>query len=75
MRFPRTCLCRKGMRAKEGAQQGNSFGAPHRYAETTWAGDMEWGAAELFRATGDEQDLADAKRYARLAGADQAEVT
>ena len=33
--------------AKEGVQQGNSYGAPYRYAETTWADDMEWGAAEL----------------------------
>ena len=27
--------------AKEGVQQGNSYGAPYRYAETTWADDME----------------------------------
>jgi hypothetical protein len=39
--------------AKEGVQQGNSYGAPYRYAETTWADDMEWGAAELYRATKD----------------------
>jgi endoglucanase len=57
-------------KAKEGVQQGNSFGAPYRYEETTWADDMEWGAAELFRATGDRQYLADAKRYARLAATD-----
>ena len=38
---------------QEGVQQGNSYGAPYRYAETTWADDMEWGAAELYRATGD----------------------
>jgi hypothetical protein len=54
-------------KAKEGVQQGNSFGAPYRYEETTWADDMEWGAAELFRATRESQFLADAKRYARLA--------
>lgn len=54
-------------KAKEGVQQGNSYGAPYRYAETTWADDMEWGAAELFRATGDKQYLADAVRYADLA--------
>lgn len=35
-------------KAKEGVQQGNSYGAPYRYEETTWADDMEWGAAELF---------------------------
>jgi|ERR1041384_3500027 hypothetical protein len=54
-------------RAKEGVQQGNSYGAPYRYAETTWADDMEWGAAELFRATRDNRYLRDAKRYALLA--------
>ena len=54
--------------AKEGVQQGNSYGAPYRYAETTWADDMEWGAAELFRATREIRYLRDAKRYALLAG-------
>jgi hypothetical protein len=54
--------------AKEGVQQGNSYGAPYPYAETTWADDMEWGAAELFRATRDARFLRDAKRYALLAG-------
>jgi hypothetical protein len=54
----------------EGVQQGNSYGAPYRYAETTWADDMEWGAAELFRATRDAPYLEDGKRYARLAGAE-----
>ena len=52
---------------QEGVQQGNSFGAPYRYEETTWADDMEWGAAELFRATREQQFLADAIRYARIA--------
>lgn len=28
-------------RRMEGVQQGNSCGAPHRYAESTWADDME----------------------------------
>ncbi len=54
-------------KAKEGVQQGNSYGAPYRYEETTWADDMEWGAAELFRATGERKYLNDAIRYARLA--------
>lgn len=53
---------------KEGFQQGNSFGAPYRYNEDTWADDMEWGAAELFEATGDSAYLDDARRYARLIG-------
>lgn len=55
-------------RAKEGVQQGNSFGAPYRYAEASWADDMEWGAAELYRETGEAALLDDAARYARLAG-------
>jgi endoglucanase len=55
-------------KAKHGVQQGNSYKAPYRYAETTWTDDMEWGAAELFRATGDQQYLADAIEYADQAG-------
>lgn len=54
-------------RAQEGVQQGNSYGSPYRYEETTWADDMEWGAAELFRATSEKRFLEDAKRYAQLA--------
>jgi hypothetical protein len=54
--------------ANEGYQQGNSYGAPYRYTERTWADDMEWGAAELYRATGEGRYLEDAKRYARIAG-------
>ena len=57
-------------RKQEGVQQGNSYGAPYRYAETTWADDMEWGAAELFRATRDARYLRDAKRYATLAASE-----
>ncbi len=57
-------------KADEGVQQGNSYGAPYRYEESTWADDMEWGAAELFRATGDKQYLSDAIRYAELAATD-----
>jgi hypothetical protein len=55
-------------KAKEGFQQGNSVRAPYRYEESTWADDMEWGAAELARATGEARYLEDAKRYARLCG-------
>jgi len=70
--FANRCL-RAGMevyelgRAKEGVQQGNSYSSPYRYEETTWADDMEWGAAELFRATGERRYLDEAKRYAKLA--------
>ncbi|MDB6109818.1 MAG: glycoside hydrolase family 9, partial [Pedosphaera sp.] len=52
--------------AKEGVQQGNSYSAPYRYAETTWADDMEWGAAELYHATRNRHYLDDAKRYAKM---------
>jgi hypothetical protein len=54
-------------RSKEGVQQGNSYGAPYRYEEATWADDMEWGAAELFRATREQRYLDEARHYARLA--------
>ncbi|HKQ06463.1 MAG TPA: glycoside hydrolase family 9 protein [Blastocatellia bacterium] len=57
-------------KAREGVQQGNSYLAPYRYEETTWADDMEWGGAEMYRATGDRQYLSDAKRYADLAAAE-----
>jgi len=71
--FARTCLqagievYRLG-RTNEGVQQGNSYSAPYRYAETTWTDDMEWGAAALFCATGAANYVADAKHYAALAG-------
>ena len=48
----------------QGYQQGNSYGAPYRYNENTWTDDMEWGAAELFKATGDRQYLEDAMLHA-----------
>ncbi|MGY5851302.1 glycoside hydrolase family 9 protein [Salegentibacter sp. F14] len=54
-------------REQEGFQQGNSFGAPYRYNEDTWADDMEWAAAELFVNTGKETYLNDAKAYAEMA--------
>jgi endoglucanase len=49
---------------KEGYQQGNSFGAPYRYNEDTWTDDMEWAAAELYRATKKTEYLNEAKKYA-----------
>jgi endoglucanase len=54
---------------KQGYQQGNSYGAPYRYNEDTWADDMEWAAAELYKATGDTAYLKDAIRYAEIIGA------
>lgn len=53
---------------QEGYQQGNSYGAPYRYAEDTWADDMEWAAVELFKVTGEKQYKDDAVHYALLAG-------
>ncbi|SHF72799.1 N-terminal ig-like domain of cellulase [Salegentibacter echinorum] len=52
---------------QEGFQQGNSYGAPYRYNEDTWADDMEWAAAELFINTREEQYLEDAMHYAEMA--------
>jgi len=49
---------------KRGFQQGNSYGAPYRYSEKTWADDMEWGAAELYKSTKNRKYLEDAKKYA-----------
>ena len=52
----------------EGYQQGNSYGAPYRYEENTWADDMEWAAAELYKVTGQKKFLKDARHYAKLIG-------
>lgn len=53
-----------------GYQQGNSYGAPYRYNEDSWHDDMEWGAAELYRLTGDEEYLQKAMTHAREIKAD-----
>ena len=53
-------------KAKEGYQQGNSYGAPYRYEESTWADDMEWAAAELYKCTKQQNYLVDARRYAKI---------
>ncbi|MEZ5070464.1 MAG: glycoside hydrolase family 9 protein [Bacteroidales bacterium] len=55
-------------RRTEGYQQGNSYGAPYRYEENTWADDMEWAAALLFRITGEKHFLREARHYARIIG-------
>ena len=52
----------------EGFQQGNSYGAPYRYNERTWADDMEWASAVLFKATREKKYLNDALHYADLIG-------
>jgi hypothetical protein len=51
---------------QEGYQQGNSFGAPYRYEENTWADDMEWAAAELFKVTKRDSFLTEAREYAEI---------
>lgn len=58
-----------GLRQK-GCQEGTPCRAPYRYHEVTWADDMEWGAAELYRVTGKSNYLEEAKLFARLAGVD-----
>ncbi|TBW25851.1 glycoside hydrolase family 9 [Gramella sp. KN1008] len=57
-------------KAREGFQQGNSYGAPYRYNEDTWADDMEWAAAELYKNTREEIYLEDAMRYAEMINSD-----
>jgi endoglucanase len=57
-------------KAKEGVQQGNSYSQPYRYAETTWADDMEWGASVLYRVSNVKDFLEDAKHYTKLAAND-----
>src|SRR5690606_40218694 len=43
---------------------------PYTTLFRSWADDMEWGAAELFRATGESRYLTEAKRYAETAAAE-----
>ncbi len=52
----------------EGYQQGNSFGAPYRYEENTWADDMEWAAAQLYKISKKQKYLKDARKYAKIIG-------
>lgn len=51
---------------QEGYQQGNSYGAPYRYNENSWADDMEWAAAELFKLSGQESYLREAIYYSSI---------
>ena len=55
-------------KAKKGSQEGTPCRAPYRYYEKTWADDMEWGASELFRVTGDSIYYWDAVKFSKLAG-------
>ena len=70
--FAKTCLASARSlyqlgREKEGFQQGNSYSVKYRYNETTWADDMEWGAAELYKATGEKHYLDEAIYYSKMA--------
>lgn len=49
-----------------GSCEGVPCRAPYRYYENTWADDMEWGAAEMFKVTRVASYLEDAKNFARL---------
>ncbi len=53
---------------QEGFQQGNSYGAPYRYEENTWADDMEWAAAQLYKISEKHNYLKDARKYAEIIG-------
>lgn len=69
--FAETCLqaaldLYKMGQKQEGYQQGNSFSAPYRYEENTWADDMEWAAAELYKITKHEDFLDEARGYAEI---------
>lgn len=54
--------------AQPGYQQGVSYLSKYRYNEDTWADDMEWGAAELYKMTHRSVYLEQAKKYARQIG-------
>jgi len=49
-----------------GCQEGTPCRSPYRYSENTWADDMEWGAAELYKVTQNSKYLQDAKNFAKL---------
>jgi hypothetical protein len=60
-------LYRLGL-ARPGAAMSVPVRAPYYYGESTYLDDMEWGAVELFRATGERPFLEHAIRYADQAG-------
>lgn len=53
-----------------GCQQGTPCLASYRYHESTWADDMQWGAAELHKVTGGQRYLDDAVTFARMIQSD-----
>lgn len=48
-----------------GSQEGVPHLAPYRYYEKTWADDMEWAAAELYKMTSENHYLQDAIKFAK----------
>ncbi|MBK8978780.1 MAG: glycoside hydrolase family 9 protein [Planctomycetes bacterium] len=54
---------------KPGVAMSVPVRAPYYYGESTWRDDAEWGAVELFVATGERAFLDDAITHARAAGA------
>lgn len=54
--------------SKPGVAMSVPVRAPYYYGESTYHDDLEWGATELFIATGDESFRDDAIRYAHQAG-------
>ena len=49
-----------------GCQEGTLHMARYRYYENTWADDMEWGAAELYRVTQKPHYLREARKFAQM---------
>ncbi|MFA4839303.1 MAG: glycoside hydrolase family 9 protein [Candidatus Neomarinimicrobiota bacterium] len=49
-----------------GCQEGTPCTQPYRYYENTWADDMEWGAAELFKVTNQKKYLDEARIFAKM---------
>ncbi len=66
------CCLKAGLEVYEmglkqpGCQEGTPCRSPYRYSENTWADDMEWGAAELYKVTRNSKYLQDAKDFANL---------
>ena len=69
--FAERCL-KAGLKVYEmglkqpGCQEGTPCRTPYRYNENTWADDMEWGAAELYKVTKDSRYLREAKKFAKI---------
>jgi len=66
--FKKACLEVYKMGLKQpGCQEGTPNRASYRYREISWADDMEWGAAELFKITKNKKYLKDAIKFSKEA--------